>query len=148
QVISKAYRASADSAAVIREAEDVAAYLAVRMPAIFAVTAAVFAEVARILPEFAPRTLLDVGAGPGTASFAAVDTWPQIERVTMVDASAVLLATARQLASLSPARVLRETSFIERDFTRGETLPDTDLVVASYTLIELPEEAAAGIIAD
>jgi len=66
RTLSARYAAGQTSTAI-----DLAPYLAARMPATFAAVAAVLAEVAKLSPEFAPTTALDVGAGPGTASFAA-----------------------------------------------------------------------------
>jgi ribosomal protein RSM22 (predicted rRNA methylase) len=51
------------------DGQDLASYLAVRLPATFAVCQHIFAEIARRIPDFAPATLADVGAGPGTASW-------------------------------------------------------------------------------
>lgn len=73
---SAAYRAGHGSASVIREPDDALAYALARLPATYAACAAVFAEVARLAPGFSPRRLLDAGAGPGAASWAAFGAWP------------------------------------------------------------------------
>ena len=39
---------------------------------------AVFARLGEVMPGFAPQSLLDVGAGTGAASWAAVTQWPDI----------------------------------------------------------------------
>jgi ribosomal protein RSM22 (predicted rRNA methylase) len=65
----------------------VLAYLAVRLPATYAAVRASFAAVAAIRPDFAPATILDVGAGPGTALWAAVDCWPDLKDAFLVEAS-------------------------------------------------------------
>src|SRR5438046_1460330 len=46
------------------------AYLATRLPATYAAIRASMDAVADVRPDFAPRTMLDVGAGPGSASWA------------------------------------------------------------------------------
>jgi ribosomal protein RSM22 (predicted rRNA methylase) len=46
------------------------------MPATYAATAAVFAALAEVIPDFSPGSLLDVGAGTGAASWAARAQWP------------------------------------------------------------------------
>src|ERR1041384_5825297 len=56
--------------------QDVLAYLAVRLPATYAAVRASLGAVAEVRPDFAPRTALDIGAGPGTAFWAAADCWP------------------------------------------------------------------------
>src|ERR1700758_5316923 len=65
----------------------VLAYLAVRLPATYAAVRASFAAVVAIRPDFAPATILDVGAGPGTALWAAVDCWPDLKDALLVEAS-------------------------------------------------------------
>jgi len=48
------------------------AYVAVRMPATFAAARAVFTELRRLMPDRRITSLLDLGAGPGTAGWAAL----------------------------------------------------------------------------
>jgi ribosomal protein RSM22 (predicted rRNA methylase) len=79
---SQAYRAGKPSAGVIRDADDALAYALTRLPATYAACAAVFGETARAAPGFAPKTLLDAGAGTGAASWAALEAWPGISGAT------------------------------------------------------------------
>ena len=110
-----------------------AAYLAYRAPATFAAAAAVFRQVVLQRPDWRPRSLLDVGAGPGVATWAALEVWPSLTELTLVEVEPEMLAAGRQL--LSDAR------WVEGDVAqaRGEA----DLVVASYVLGELPDPVAA-----
>jgi ribosomal protein RSM22 (predicted rRNA methylase) len=136
QAISEAYRAGRRSAGVIRDGADVAAYLAARMPATYAAVAAALHETAQILPDFAPPSLLDLGCGPGTASFAAVAQWPSIGAATLVDANAAFLDAAKALAAVLPA--LREARFVEADIGRWRG-DQASLVLVAYALVELAE---------
>src|SRR5260370_1415183 len=68
---SRIYRAGGGSHRIVSDA-DVLAYAFARMPATYAAAAAVFNVMREMLPTFRPRSMLDVGAGPGTAAFAAV----------------------------------------------------------------------------
>ena len=63
------------------------AYLATRLPATYAAIRASLAAVAEVRPDFAPATLLDVGAGPGSALWAARDCWDSLEEATLVETS-------------------------------------------------------------
>lgn len=136
QAISEAYRAGRSSATVIRHRDDVAAYLVARMPATYAAVAAALHETAQVLPDFAPASLLDLGCGPGTASFAAVAQWPSIAAATLVDANATFLDTARTIAGNLPA--LRGAHFVEADIGKWQA-GQADLVVVAYALVELAE---------
>jgi ribosomal protein RSM22 (predicted rRNA methylase) len=131
QGMSEAYRDGRSSSGIAGEL-DVAAYLTARMPATFAAVAAVFARLKEVLPDFAPASLLDVGAGPGTAAFAAREVWPSLAAVTLVEHNAAFRAVAARL--LPPARIIAGDLGAEK--------PRSDLVVASYVLAELPQAAA------
>ena len=77
---SEGYRKGATSGSIVTPAQ-AAAYAIARMPATYAACAAVFARLAEVMPDFAPASLLDVGAGTGAASWAAVTQWPGIASV-------------------------------------------------------------------
>lgn len=109
-----------------------AAYLLTRLPATFAANRYVFEEVRRLAPDFSPESLLDVGAGPGTASWAASEGWNWLREFTLVERNPEMLALGKRLARgnsvLTSARWLPSAS--------GE-LPASDLVVLSYVVGEL-----------
>ncbi|MBA2588989.1 MAG: SAM-dependent methyltransferase [Alphaproteobacteria bacterium] len=134
---SAGYRKGATSQAIVTPA-DAAAYAVARMPATTAACAAVFARLAEVMPDFAPASLLDVGAGTGAASWAAVTQWPGIETVTMLDHNPALRALARKLAD---GGLLARADIVGGDL--GADKPQADLTVASYVLAELPEASAA-----
>ncbi len=139
---SAGYRQGATSAAIVTPA-DAIAYAVARMPATHAACAAVFASLAQAMPGFAPASLLDVGAGTGAASWAAIGQWPDMTAITMLDHNPALRALARKLADEGPlagAEILSGELGVEK--------PKADLVVASYVLAELPKEKAAAIAAD
>ena len=54
------------------------AYLATRVPATFAATRRVLSELAALRPGWVPTSILDLGAGPGTATWAAFDVFGPI----------------------------------------------------------------------
>ena len=136
QAISGHYRKGQGSAqAVTRDAEALA-YLVARLPATYAVAAAALARVAQAAPDFAPASLLDVGAGPGTASWAATETW-NLAHIAMTDSNARFLDLARRLwkEQDTPAH------FIAHDLGHAAELPHADLVIASYVLAEIAQPA-------
>src|SRR5271154_4822978 len=75
--ISQTYRGGGNSTAIRTEA-DALAYALARMPATYAAVTASLNALGEIRPDFAPISLLDVGAGPGTASWAAAEAWPSL----------------------------------------------------------------------
>jgi ribosomal protein RSM22 (predicted rRNA methylase) len=119
---------------------DALAYALARMPATFAANAAVFARLAEAMPDFSPASLLDVGAGPGTASWAAAAAWPSIGAVTMIDHNPALRALARRLVD---GGMLAAVEIVAGG--AAANAGRADLVVASYVLAEIGEAQAAGL---
>ena len=144
QRLSEAYRAGGPPAArAARTADDVAAYLATRAPATYAAVAEVFRQICLARPDWEPASVLDLGAGPGIAAWAAVETWPGIDRVTLVEAESEMVRAGRVLAD-SGREALREASWTVADV--GAATAHADLVVASYVVGELGPKALDGFV--
>lgn len=112
------------------------AYVAARMPATFAALSSALGEAAEVLPEFSPRTLLDVGAGPGTALWAATERFDTLEGATLLEASRPIRAMGERLGEGAFAfRPDWREGHVERDM---DAAPSADLVTLSYVLDELP----------
>jgi ribosomal protein RSM22 (predicted rRNA methylase) len=121
---------------VLRSDADVRAYLAYRLPATYAAVAAALDATAERLPAFAPRTVLDLGSGPGTALWAVSEIWPSIERFVAIEADPRMAATGRRLAREEES-TLRTAQWLVRDMTAPEPLPPCELAIAAYALGEL-----------
>jgi ribosomal protein RSM22 (predicted rRNA methylase) len=136
-LISQTYRDGGGSTA-IRTAADALAYALARIPATYAAVTASLNALGEIVPEFAPKSLLDVGAGPGTATWAAAEVFSSLQSFALVDANSALRALALDLVSGS-------TRLRKINYQRGEAraaLADTeatDLVVASYMIGEISD---------
>jgi ribosomal protein RSM22 (predicted rRNA methylase) len=133
--LSAHYRAGGRSDAAI----DLGAYLTVRLPATFAAVERVLREVAERRPGFAPRSMIDAGAGPGTASWAAVSAWPAIEAVTLADNNPQFLGLAGRIAEQSPHPALSAARRRQADMAALDAGDGADLVIAAYALAEIPE---------
>ena len=133
------YRAGTGSAIAIASGQDALAYLVARLPATYAVTAAALAQVAAAAPDFQPAALLDVGAGPGTASWAALETWPRLTQATLTDSNPRFLDLARTLAAAH--EILARAQFVAADLGHAAALPRADLVIASFVLAEIAPPA-------
>lgn len=123
---------------------DLAAYAIARMPATYAAFRAVLAEVAP-RSTVTPQTLIDMGCGPGTASWAALDVFPEIAGATLVDIHAGMIGIGRELAAAG-APALARASWIEAPMARhlGKAAP-ADLVVSGYALNEIPPGEIAAV---
>lgn len=112
------------------------AYLAVRFPATYATVSASLKYAADVLADTPILSCLDLGAGPGTASWAATQTWPEIERITLIEQNPKLIALGKRLSTEGPP-VLQEADWQRRDITSADSLPQHDLVICSYAIGEL-----------
>lgn len=137
--ISAEYRARRSSASV-GTADDVLAYALSRLPATYAANEDALARLVNRAPDFAPRTLLDLGCGPGTAAWAALDAFPSVEHATLVDSNAHFLGVARDLGSEHP--VLANAAFVSGNLA-APPAGRFDLVLVSYALTEMPDPATA-----
>ncbi len=142
--LSARYRAETRDGALHLDAElAVKAYLATRLPATYAAVRTSFEMAGAALPDFAPRTLLDIGAGPGTALWAAANRWPSIARASMVEAS----RNARSIGQRLADGLGVETQWFDGDATGPlAQAVKADLVTMAYVLDELPESAMSPLI--
>jgi len=142
--ISQTYRSGGGSAA-IRSENDALAYALARMPATYAAVSACLEAIAAIDSEFAPASLLDVGAGPGTATWAAAQAMHSLQQFAMLDANAALRGIALDLARV-------DGRFKQLDYRQGDALVElsvaheADLVVASYAIGEVADDRRAKLI--
>jgi ribosomal protein RSM22 (predicted rRNA methylase) len=133
--ISKTYRDGGGSGAIRSEA-DALAYALARMPATYAAVTASLNALIEIRPDLAPKSLLDVGAGPGTATWAAAEAFPSLQRFALLDANDTLRTLALDLARDS-------TRLGQINYDRGEAraalakADAADLVVVSYMIGEI-----------
>jgi ribosomal protein RSM22 (predicted rRNA methylase) len=116
--------------------DDVLAYAGYRMPATFSAVAAALRQVALAVPDLDPATLLDLGGGTGAAAWAALEQYPRLGRVLIVDQVDEALTLGRELAV--PSRLHTIAEWRPAPLTEVELEP-ADLVTLSYVLGELAE---------
>lgn len=111
---------------------DTAAYAVYRMPATYAAARAALAHMRAADPAFAPRSVLDLGAGTGAALLAAADAFGPGLELRAVERDVAMRAVGRQLV---PA-----AEWLDADLR--DPLPPADLVIAGYALGEHREPGA------
>lgn len=116
------------------------AYVATRMPATYAAIRKVLQEIR--LPV---TSLLDLGAGPGTAAWAAIETFSELQTITLLERDQELMALGKSFAGQSEHEALRTAEWRAQDLTLMPPLPPHDLVICSYALGELPKKIALAI---
>lgn len=140
QAISDTYRAGGTST-VIRSDDGALAYAIVRMPATYAAVRAALTQARDIIPAFAPQSILDVGAGPGTASWASLDTWPSVQQITLIDSNPHLLDLALEFQRSAGAPRADLSTLRGNVANTLGTTPAADVVMASYVLTEIAADS-------
>jgi ribosomal protein RSM22 (predicted rRNA methylase) len=105
------------------------------MPATYAAAIAVL-NALREVCDVAPQSLLDIGAGPGTVAFAAVQAFPSLADIRLIESNAEMRALGHALLAQSEQPALRAASYIALP-ARNTDLPAADLVTASYVAGEI-----------
>lgn len=131
--LTRLYKSEGEIGA-LQTLEEHFAYLLCRMPATFAVNAAVFERVGAMQP----KSMLDVGSGPGTAALSAMQYFPTICEATLIERDPLFIDIAKKLCK-------------EYGFFTWKKLTDilaADLVLCSYMLSELAFDAVARLAKD
>jgi len=127
---------------IFRDHRDVLAYAVARMPATYAAVSAALKATVQRLETWRPRSLLDLGSGPGTAIWAALEAIEGLQTVTAIERNASMQELATELGA-APGHIQRYD-----DIADAKTvLPASELVIAAYVLGELPSGAQADLIA-
>ncbi|HWY67032.1 MAG TPA: small ribosomal subunit Rsm22 family protein [Terriglobales bacterium] len=115
-----------------------AAYLISRLPATYAVVACVLREVRRRIPGLRIESMLDLGAGPGTAMWAAAELFMELSRIVLVEDMTEWIAIGKQLSKNSKLESIRSAEWRQGSVMQSLSSNAFDLVTISYVLNELP----------
>lgn len=133
QTISDRYRK--ESGFFLQTEEERWAYFFTRLPATFAVISKVFKELSFLSPE----TFLDVGAGPGTGLWAALEQFPSFLKYTLLEQDLQFLSMGKKLASLESS--LKEKADWRCVDVRKPFSSDLhDITLLSYSIGEIGQE--------
>lgn len=129
--LTETYARGSSSCSIFKDPAQKLAYLATRMPATYAAVRKALREVEGPCTHF-----LDLGAGPGTASWAAVEQFGELEKVTCVELSPEAVALGKQLAE--GHALLERAVWVRQSLLEPFAVPEADVAVLSYVLNELP----------
>ncbi|GLD94423.1 hypothetical protein PINS_up003034 [Pythium insidiosum] len=115
------------------------AYLAQDVEATYACAHQVFSQLQTRRPDFAPTSVLDFGAGPGTASWVAREFFgDSLERFRVLEPSQSMVDAAEHLLDGFPGlSVRRSLSEMKREIQNGLQF---DLVVVNFVLSEITND--------
>lgn len=124
------YREGRAPKSIFNDPSKLTAYLVTRMPATYAAITHVL-EKAEIHCEH----LLDLGAGPGTASWAASYMLPALNKITLLEQSLDAINMGKTLARSSPYSSLQNATWLHQSLTAP--IPNADVAILSYVLNEM-----------
>jgi ribosomal protein RSM22 (predicted rRNA methylase) len=114
-----------------------AAYLVTRLPATYAVLSRLLHETKLRVPGLRVASMLDLGAGPGTAMWAAAEFFPELARAVLIEDSSDWIRVGMQLASKSERESIRSAEWLQGNVAGQLPSGSFDLVTLSYVLNEL-----------
>ena len=123
----------------------VLSYAAVRMPATYGAVSTVMDKIIELMPEFSPKSLLDVGAGTGTATWAISKKF-NLENIICLEREAEMRKLGKSLMQVSEEPVVQKANWKEFELTKQEISEKADIVVASYVLNEMDKEEYLNVI--
>ena len=141
QALSRRYRGEREDLPrrFARGEEQTLAYLAQIFPATYAQLYGAMAATQAQAPGWSPQTLLDLGSGPGTALWAAVEHWPALTHFEAWERETAFIQLGKKLASASAHAEVQNCVWQKIDF-RQQLPPENrvfDLVVIGHVLNEL-----------
>lgn len=119
-------------------------YLAARMPATYGAVSYVFEQVGQRLIH----SILDLGAGPGTVLWAAIEKFPELHSMTLWEKDAELAAMGKRLAANGENPLFNSAKWEMTDLEQAQELPSHDMIVLSYSAGELTPSGRERLIAN
>lgn len=123
------------------------AYLVARLPATYAVISRVLQElIRRTEGATAIHSLLDLGAGPGTAMWAASQVLTEVTRYSLVEQDEILIALGKRLAAQAQNPPLSNVRWFLQKMEDVRGIDPHDLVILSYSIGEIHPNAIQPVI--
>ena len=110
-------------------------YLVTRMPATYAVIDQILNEILLRIPDLQINSLLDLGSGPGTAYFAAVNIFQELNQISLIEQDSGLIKLGKSIEKLMDLKTI--ATWKQGDITNLNDLEQHELVTISYAMNEL-----------
>jgi ribosomal protein RSM22 (predicted rRNA methylase) len=142
--LSADYRKGASSSQAFQDRSQLVSYLATRMPATYAANARVFQAIQERLPQFQCHRLLDLGAGPGTASWAALEVFAELAELHLLEREPSMIEIGKRLSANQP--ILKKATWQCAPLQGNWRCESADLAVLSYVFAEMNREESASLL--
>lgn len=135
--LSDRYRGTSPSRTFIGTEVERLAYLLTRFPATYASVGAAMTELSHAVEPENFRSILDLGAGPGTAVWAAGAVFPGLESATLWERDPGMITIGRELAQGFASNLSDSIEWKNADLGGLGRFPRHGLVVMAYSFGEL-----------
>lgn len=135
EFLSQTYKQGRSSQSIFSDEAARLSYLAARFPATYGACHLVLNELRKQTPEHNFKKIIDLGSGPGTATWAAIDIFPGLESSVLLETSLSAVRLGKELAQQCSSQV--EMNWIQADLEALPALPTGEIAIASYALGEL-----------
>ncbi len=128
--------------------EEHLAYLALRLPATYAACYRVLQRLVEAAPHFSPKSMLDLGSGPGSAVLAALSCF-SLDKIDLIEQNKLFIDVGRKLlqgVNDQAQEIQKEIQFDCRNFNNYSITNDYDVIMASYSFSEAPQEVTKRLI--
>jgi ribosomal protein RSM22 (predicted rRNA methylase) len=135
-----------DNKKFVRDYPDALAYLGLRVPATYAQVFGALSSVHELIPSWHPTSLLDIGSGPGTATWAAISQWPGLDDITCLDEDKDFISFGKLI--IENSKITHYVNWKSCDVRLGieENESSYDLVIIANVLNELTSGAQEKLI--
>jgi ribosomal protein RSM22 (predicted rRNA methylase) len=121
----------------LQNEEERLSYLIARMPSTYETIYSVLNEIMNHYSD-SIYSLLDIGAGPATASWASCDLFDSIRNITLLEQNPNMVSLGKKLAINHPK--LKNATWIVQDARKNNSkIERADLVISSYSFNEINE---------
>lgn len=121
------------------------AYVISRLPATYAALHSALRAICE-RASLSIKSMLDLGAGPGTGMWAACENFPEIEEMMLIEKDTALSMIGKRLAQFSEQSVMHSAHWQEADLEKLQSLPSHDLILLSYSIGELHPQSIEPLI--
>ena len=140
EAISLRYRKeSGHGARLLTRDVEALAYACARMPATYGAVSTALGHTLTLLEPSSLRSVLDIGAGTGAASWAARALLPHATDFTCLEREEAMSRLGREL--MEGDEILSQSRWLRQDLSTAPVALHADLVLESYCLNELSDSA-------
>lgn len=138
--LSNKYRnESGKSNVLLKTLSEAKAYSLFRMPATYGATLKALEHTFKRIQNINIKTLIDFGAGTGSAVWAASEKL-DLKKIVCIEREEAMIELGKDLAKVSEKQALKNAKWVKADVSSEEIKECADLVISSYMLNEMNKQ--------